>query len=262
MEISSPLVAEDVTVLSDIVTFIDTIMFVDTICLNQDTTFCVGSVAIDMVFVQGGTFMMGCTEEQEGVCFREKAPHQVTANDFYIGKYEVTQMLWIHIMGYNPSHFEGDDLPVESISWDDVQEFIQKLNSMTGKEYRLPTEVEWEYAARGGSKSKKYKYAGSNKIDDVAWYDNNSDRKTHPVCTKQPNELCIYDMSGNVWEWVSDSDTSGVLARARRSPSGPNRVVRGASWHDFNIACRVSNRANFYPDKGGSVLGFRLALSP
>ena len=152
--------------------------------------------AIEMVFVQGGTFMMGATPEQGGDCHDDEKPaHQVTLSEYSIGKYEVTQGQWKEVMSDNPSYFKGDDnLPVENVSWGDVQEFIRKLNKKTGESYRLPTEAEWEYAARGGSQSREYKYSGSNNVNDVAWYWDNSEGKTHPVGTKEANELGIYDM--------------------------------------------------------------------
>ena len=157
----------------------------------------------EMIFVQGGTFTMGCTSEQGEVCWdHEKPAHQVTLSDFYIGKYEVTQEQWRAVMGNNPSHFTGDEhLPVENVLFNEVQEFITILNSLTGKKYRLPTEAEWEYAARGGRNSLGFMYSGSNTVGNVAWYSGNSNEKTHPVGTKTPNELGIYDMSGNVMEW-------------------------------------------------------------
>ena len=157
-------------------------------------------VSIDMVRVEAGTFTMGETVDiKDSYDFVKK--HQVTlTNDYYIGKYEVTQALWKAVMGNNPSNLKGDNLPVEQVSWDDCQEFLSKLNSITSKTFRLPTEAEWEYAARGGNKSRGYQYSGSNNLSDVAWYGDNSGSKTHPVGSKQANELGIYNMAGNVCE--------------------------------------------------------------
>ena len=193
--------------------------------------------SIAMVFVEGGTFTAygGSTT--------------VTVGSFYIGKTEITQKHWYEIMGDNPSEFKGNDnLPVESIGWDDVQEFIRKLNAKTGKDYRLPAEAEWEYAARGGNKSRGYAYSGGDNIDDVAWYSGNSDSATHSVGTKQANELGLHDMSGNVWEW-----TDGVYR-------GYGRLIRGGSWHIAAQNCRVPVRGYNSPEDRGSDLGFRLAL--
>ena len=217
-----------------------------------------------MVYVKGGTFTMGATAEQgSDVNDIEKPTHSVTLSDFYIGKYEVTQAQWKAIMGTTPSYFKGDNLPVEQVSWNDIQEFIQKLNAQTGKKFRLPTEAEWEYAARGGNKSKGYKYSGSNNIDEVAWYYDNSSNTTHPVGQKTPNELGIYDMSGNVWEWCQDwyGDYS---SEAQTNPTGPssgsNRVLRGGSWFNGARSCRVSYRYGGTPDRRSYDLGFRLVL--
>ena len=224
-----------------------------------------GADAIEMAFVRGGTFTMGCTAEQSDRCFgNEKPARIVTLNNFYIGKYEITQKQWVEVMGTNPSHFKGDNLPVENITWFEAQEFISKLDSRTGKKYRLPTEAEWEYAARGGAGSRFYMYAGSNNIDDVAWYDDNSDGKTQQIGGKAPNELGLYDMSGNVNEWVSDwlgpYGSSGEM-----NPAGPGygnyRVIRGGIWSDGARYCRVSSRISAGPDFKGGNLGFRLALS-
>ena len=195
----------------------------------------------------------------------EKPVHSVTLDDFYIGKYEVTQAQWRAVMGSNPSHFKGDNLPVEMVSWDDVQEFIKKLNSTTGKTYRLPTEAEWEYAARGGDKSKGYKYSGSDKIEDVAWYIGNSGRKTHPVGTKKPNELDIYDMSGNVWEWCQDWFGSYSIS-PQKNPQGPSSgyycVLRGGSWNNFSSFSRSASRLDSYTGFRKDFFGFRLVLCP
>ena len=222
-------------------------------------------ISIDMVKVEAGTFMMGATPEMEKPNSDEKPVHQVTLiNDYYMGKYEVTQALWEAVMGSNPSYFKGDNLPVEKVSWNDCQEFISKLNSLTGRKFRLPTEAEWEYAARGGKKSRGYQYSGSRKISDVAWYEGNSRSKTHPVGRKQANELGIYDMSGNVWEWCSDwygSYSSSSQTNPMGSDSGAKRVRRGGSWCYIARICRSSYRYGDAPDCRGLYLGLRLALS-
>ncbi|MDR1814679.1 MAG: SUMF1/EgtB/PvdO family nonheme iron enzyme [Tannerella sp.] len=222
-------------------------------------------VDFEMLYVAGGTFTMGCTSEQGGDCWDgEKPAHQVTLSGYYIGKYEVTQAQWKAVMGNNPSDFKGDNLPVENVSWNDVQEFIRKLNAQTGKNYRLPTEAEWEFAARGGNQSRGYKYSGSNTADNVAWYCDNSGGKTHPVGTKQANELGIYDMSGNVLEWCSDwydSYSSASQTNPRGASTGSNRVLRGGSCYYDSLFTRVSNRNCNYPDDRYNHCGFRLALS-
>ena len=218
----------------------------------------------EMVYVEGGTFTMGATSEQGSDAYdKEKPAHSVTLDGYYIGKYEVTQKLWKAVMGSNPSDFKGDNLPVENVSWDDVQEFLRKLNAMTGKNYRLLTEAEWEFAARGGNSSRGYKYSGSNNIDDVAWYDGNSGDSPHVVGTKSPNELGIYDMSGNVWEWCQDwygSYSSSSQRNPQGSNSGSDRVFRGGCWNDGARVCRVSHRDYYTPDNRYYNLGFRLAL--
>ena len=222
-------------------------------------------VDIEMVKVEAGTFMMGATSEMKDPDRWEKPVHQVTlTNDYYMGKYEVTQALWEAVMDSNPSYFKGDNLPVETVSWNDCQEFISKLNSMTGRKFRLPTEAEWEYAARGGKKSRGYQYSGSNSISDVAWYRGNSGRVTHPVGTKQANELGIYDMSGNVEEWCSDwygSYSSSSQTNPTGADSGSFRVYRGGSWSGFAGYCRASNRCCRFPNLPYYDFGLRLVLS-
>ena len=225
---------------------------------------------IEMIAVQGGTFMMGCTAEQGNDCFdNEKPAHRVTVSDYYIGKYEVTQAQWTAVMGNNPSHIKGDNLPVDLVSWDDVKEFIFKLNNMTGKQYRLPTEAEWEYAARGGNKSQGYKYSGNNNADYVAWFSGNSGmgkrgRTIHAVGTKSPNELDIYDMSGNVHEWCSDwygNYSSNTQPDPKDDSTGSYRVLRGGSWYYDARYARVSYRYYYAPGSWSNDVGFRLALS-
>ena len=216
----------------------------------------------EMVFVQGGTFQMGSNDYDS-----EKPIHSVTLNGFYIGKYEITQKQWRDVMGSDLPEliFKGcDDCPVESVSWNDVQEFLQKLNAKTGKKYRLPTEAEWEFAARGGIQSKGYKYSGSNTLDNVAWNTSNSSNKTHTVGTKQANELGVFDMSGNVWEWCSDWYSEKYY---RKSPntnptgasSGDYRVIRGGSWGNHVLNFRVAFRNYFSPAFRSYFVGFRVA---
>ncbi|MDR3328918.1 MAG: SUMF1/EgtB/PvdO family nonheme iron enzyme [Prevotellaceae bacterium] len=219
----------------------------------------------DMVAVQGGTFTMGCTGEQGSDCDSDEKPaHSVTVSSFNIGKYEVTQAQWTAIMGSNPSSFKkGDSYPVESVSWNDVQNFISKLNAATGKRYRLPTEAEWEFAARGGTRSSGYKYSGSNSVGSVAWYTDNSSSTTHPVGAKQANELGIYDMSGNVREWCSDwygDYSSSSQYDPKGASSGSYRVDRGGGWYSTAANCRVAFRSNRTPGNSGNNLGFRLVL--
>ena len=222
-------------------------------------------ISIDMVRVEAGTFTMGATAEMKDPFDWEKPTHQVTlTNDYYIGKYEVTQALWQAVMGNNPSYFKGGNLPVEQVSWDDCQEFLSKLNSITGKKFRLPTEAEWEYAARGGKKSRGYQYSGSNNLSDVAWYDRKSNNKTHAVGTKQSNELGIYNMSGNVCEWCQDlfeEYSSSSQVNPTGANSGSHRVFRGGSWNGYARYCRSSYRNSISPDGRGYDFGLRLVLS-
>ena len=226
--------------------------------------------SIEMVYVAGGSFTMGATREQKADANSDEKPaHKVSLLSYYIGKYEVTQAQWRAVMGSNPSHFTGDNNPVECVSWDKVQEFITRLNAMTGKKFRLPTEAEWEYAARGGYNSQGYKYSGSNNINDVAWYENNSNESTHPVGQKLPNELGIYDMSGNVWELCQDWKAYfskqwqfDPVGPSHGSYLDPGRVCRGGSWNDNDWNHRVSRRHELSPDKRYTNFGFRLACSP
>ena len=258
---------------------------------SEKQTFTVNGVSFTMVKVEGGTFTMGATSEQgSDASDDEKPAHQVTVSSFSIGQTEVTQELWQAVMGYNPSWFNGTGnskyesshnenygtnlkRPVESVSWDDCQSFLRKLNQLTGKNFRLPTEAEWEYAARGGSKSRGYKYSGSNNQGNVAWYWNNipSHKKgangygTQPVATKSPNELGLYDMCGNVWEWCSDwyGDeyyASSPSSNPRGPGSGSYRVRRGGCWGGSTGGCRVTLRVNASPDSRYEDLGLRLAL--
>ena len=234
--------------------------------LTDKETFTVKGVSFTMVGVKGGTFTMGRTAEQGSDAFDwEKPTHQVTLSDYYIGETEVTQALWKAVMGSNPSYFSGTNLPVEKVSWNDCQTFITKLNQLTGKNFRLPTEAEWEYAARGGQKSRGYKYAGSNTLSNVGWYSDNSSNKTHPVKQKQANELGLYDMSGNVSEWCQDwygSYSSGAQTNPKGPSSGSIRVIRGGSWLDSASYCRVAFRGSISPGNRYNYLGFRVVLLP
>ena len=226
---------------------------------GQNKVYTVNGVSFKMLAVKGGTFQMGSDDWYEW----EKPVHQVTLSDYYIGETEVTQELWNAVMGSNPSYFTGSmQRPVEMVSWNDCQTFISKLNQLTGETFRLPTEAQWEYAACGGNKSKGYTYSGSNEIDEVAWYDDNSDEMTYHVKTKAPNELGIYDMSGNVWEWCSDWYGSYSSA-AQTDPTGPAtgyyRVTRGGSWYESASLCRVAIRGGSTPAYSDFSLGLRLA---
>ena len=253
------------------------------------TKYKVNGVAFNMVEVSEGSFLMGATYEQiDGASANEFPVHQVTLSGFSIGQTEVTQELWVAVMGSNPSWFNGTGnpdydsnhsyfdaginlrRPVESVSWDDCQEFIAKLNEMTGENFRLPTEAEWEFAARGGNKSRNFIYAGSNDVNNVAWYYYNIPSLPdtegwgpQTVATKAPNELGIYDMSGNVWEYCQDF-YGDYTADSQVDPTGPAsgdfRINRGSSWYDNHVEyCRVAQRRMVPPNEHYAAYGFRLA---
>lgn len=231
---------------------------------NSIMTVQVGNVSFHMIKVEGGTFTMGATSEQGEEAYSDEKPtHSVTLSSYYIGETEVTQELWQEVMGSNPSEYKGSRLPVEMVSWEDCQDFIRRLNQRTGKNFRLPTEAEWEYAARGGSKSYGYKYAGGSRVDDVAWYRINSSSKTHLVAQKRANELGLYDMSGNVREWCQDWKGT-YPSSSQTNPAGPSsgsdRVIRGGCWGIGVRCCRVSFRTSHTTSIRYSDLGLRLAL--
>lgn len=215
-----------------------------------------------MVFVEGGTFQMGSNDGDND----EKPVHKVEVSSFWMGKYLVTQEQWLKVMGNNPSYFNGcDQCPVENVSWYDIQKFLMKLNQMTGQQYRLPTEAGWEFSARGGNKSLGYRYAGGNDIGEVAWYWKNGDDKTHPVGQKKPNELGLYDMTGNVWEWCQDwygEYPDGPQADPTGPEYGASRVQRGGAWDNHARNCRSAYRLYRTPDERYSNRGFRLVAVP
>jgi TonB family protein len=214
----------------------------------------------EMIFVEGGTFQMGSSSGESD----EKPVHSVTLSAFNIGKYEVTQAQWKVLMGSNPSHFKDcDDCPVEYVSWDEVQGFIRNLNALSSKNYRLPTEAEWEFSARGGKSSKGFTYSGSNDLNAVAWNADNSGSKTHAVGGKQANELGIYDMSGNACEWCCDwygKYNSYSETNPTGASSGQYSVLRGGSWNFVANLCRTARRGWYNPDYGSMNFGFRLVL--
>ena len=220
-------------------------------------------VSYQLNYIEGGTFQMGSNDTDAP----DQGPvHTVTVGSFFLGETEVTQALWNSVMGNNQSEWQGEEFPVEKISWEDCQKFIRKLNKLTGKNFRLPTEAEWEYAARGGNNNHGYSYySGSNTINDVAWYDGNSENRTHEVKRKLPNALGLYDMCGNVWEWCDDWYGSNYYNDSPSvNPKGPQngtaRVLRGGSWCIGQWNCRVPFRGFYNPDIVSNEFGFRLAL--
>ena len=241
----------------------------------KSETFAIGDVELTMVKVKGGTFTMGAISEPGNYAFESERPvHQVTLSDYYIGEVPVTQALWKAVMGKNLSYFNGGEYgtdlrrPVERVSWYDCQDFIEKLNEkldsqLNGRRFRLPTEAEWEFAARSGLKSEHHKYAGRDDIDAVAWYMRNSSGQTHPVGAKAANELDLFDMSGNVWEWCQDWYGS-YSSSPQINPTGPSfaarRVCRGGSLSSEAAYCRVSYRNSDTPALVSNNHGFRLAL--
>ena len=249
--------------ISDVTTLIDYLLSGN---WPGEQEFTVGGVTFKMVPVFGGTFTMGFTGDTP-ISEEENAlpAHQVTLSSYSIGETEVTQALWVAVMGNNPSHYTGDtSRPVESVSWNDCQAFITQLNQMTGMTFRLPTEAEWEFAARGGNMSHGYTYAGSNTLDDVAWNsNNNSANTTQPVGQKSPNELGLYDMSGSVWEWCNDY-YGAYSAEAQTNPTGPtsgsDRVARGGAFFNNQGNHRVWFRNHSSAGQVADGLGFRLAL--
>ena len=228
-----------------------------------------GGVQLKMIKVEPGSFMMG---SENGGDSDEKTVHRVTlTKPYYLGETEVTQAQWRAVMGNNPSLFQGDSRPVEKVSWNEAMAFCQKLNdegkAPRGWKFTLPTEAQWEFAARGGNKSKGYEYSGSNDIKEVAWYGGNYfGEKHHDVGTKAPNELGLYDMSGNVREWCLDGRrrySSGAVTDPQGTQSGSYRFVRGGSWRHGAYGCRVAYRDNYYPGgRRSDDFGFRLALVP
>ena len=248
--------------MSDATTLIDQVL--NGVNNGSSHIFIAHNVMIEMVRVEGGTFTMGATAEQASDAFSDELPtHKVTLSPFLIGKYEVSQTLWLAVMGENPSVNTGINLPVDNVTWNECQTFITKLNELTGKDFRLLTEAEWEYAARGGNKSKGYKYSGSNNLGDVAWYIDNSNNTSHAMGTKAPNELGIYDMTGNVMEWVSDwkgSYSSGAQTNPTGPDSGTYRVNRGGSYGNVERLSRITNRNSIDPNMSSKTMGLRLCL--
>ncbi len=235
-----------------------------TISLPSDQT-------IDFIFVEGGEFLMG---DDNSDYAEEKPVHRIKLSSFYIGKYPLMQSQWQAITGENPSKLKGENRPVEKVSWDEVQHFIRKLNEQTeqtGQQFRFPTEAEWEYAARGGKYSQGYIYSGSDKLKQVGWYRENSNDETHEVGLMLANELGIYDMSGNVWEWCADwygeeyyadCQKRGIVENPHGPDNGDRRVIRGGSSFRDPVRCRTANRRWDRPGGRYDGVGFRLVLLP
>ena len=262
---------DGVITIADVTMLVDYILGAVTFPPDEEE-FTVNGVTFTMIPVEGGTFMMGATAEQgSDGNERERPVHQVALDTYFIGQTEVTQALWVAVMGYNPSHFTGELNPVENVSWEECQQFISALNELTERDFHLPTEAEWEFAARGGNESLGYKYAGGDDINNVAWYSGNDSWQTrgtgaygtHAVATRMPNELMLFDMSGNVHEWCQDW-FGNYSSENQTNPTGPasgtNRVYRGGSWYFDEWFCRVSFRNGVSPDYRSYGIGLRLAL--
>ena len=242
---------------------------------GQDFTETAFGINMRMIFVEGGTFTMGCTSDQGDDCDDDEKPtRETTVGSFHIGMLKVTQSQWEKVMGTtldqqrakagnSMTYGVGADYPMYYVSWEEAKEFCRRLSQQTGRNYSLPTEAEWEYAARGGKKSEGTKYAGSQSIRDVAWYWDNSGSSTHKCGTKRPNALGIYDMSGNVWEWCEDR-YGQYLQYDKDNPKGAStgfrRVIRGGSWNNFARDCRVASRGSSSPGSRFDTTGFRVVL--
>ena len=252
--------------ISDVTTLIDYLLVGDWVT-DDEVSITVNGVTFNMVLVESGTFTMGATPEQAEVANRNEYPaHEVTlTNDFYMGLTEVTQELWLAVMGVNPSTFQGDlSRPVENVSHFDCATFVDRLTALTGKVFRLPTEAEWEYAARGGNQSLGYMYSGGRDADVVAWFTDNANGSTQPVATKEPNELGLYDMSGNVFEWCQDWYVM-YDSEPQTNPCGPEsgdlNVYRGGAWVMNASGCRVSYRGQAQPQEKSEYVGLRLVMN-
>lgn len=225
----------------------------------------INKIAAQMVFVQGGSFSMGCTKEQEGPCYEDELPRRtVFVNNFLIGKYEVSVQEWLSVMGSLPEQDNTcGECPVENISWMEAMEFVSSLNKLSGKQYRLPTEAEWEFAARGGKQSRGYRYSGGNLLQLAGWHNQNSNAKKQPVGQLSPNELGLYDMSGNVWEWCADWASDNYKGMGTDNPKGADtgeyRIIRGGSWYNDERNCTVFYRGRYPQEGSGNNCGLRLA---
>lgn len=249
--------------IKDVTAAVDKVLSGDDDQEGDENTITVNGVTFTMIPVEGGTFRMGAVITAPGAYTFEKPDHDVTLSDYKIGQVEVTQDLWEAVMGSNPSRFKGAQLPVEQVSWDDCQAFITKLNELTGKAFRLPTEAEWEYAARGGKMSQGTMFSGSANCPDVAWCSTNAENTTHPVAQKQANELGLYDMSGNVNEWCNDY-YGRYTKDAQTDPQGPvggsSMVYRGGCYNEGARLCRVTYRSSQLSGYRSSRIGLRLAM--